>query len=105
MNGSISLWDWRESERLGVITGVRNQRSYQPVYFGLKGGNVRDIYFFQDDGYIMKYEMAKNHKIEHKLFDVGKRDNWKMVTRTIAHTTKSVILYEHSKALMKIYDL
>ena len=55
MNGTISVWDWRESERLAVIDGVRNHQSYQPVYFGEKGGNLRDIYFFQDDGYIMKY--------------------------------------------------
>jgi hypothetical protein len=36
---------------------------------------------------------------------VGKNDNWKMTTRDVDCTTKSLILYEHTKAVMRIYDL
>ena len=61
--------------------------------------------FFQDNGHILKYDIIKKHKYEYKLFDIGKNDNWKMTTRVIDNTTKSVILYEHSKAVMKIYDI
>jgi hypothetical protein len=88
-----------------VIDGVKNFETYQPIHFGMKNGNIRDVYFFQDNGYIMKYEILKRQKTEHKLFDIGKQENWKMVTRTIDSSTKSVILYEHNKCLMKTYDL
>jgi WD40 repeat protein len=105
MNGTVSLWDWRESEQVACITGVKNIETYQPINFGLKNGNIRDILFFQDNGFIMKYDILSRTRTEHKLFDVGKHDNWKMTTRTVDCSTKSVILYEHTKALIKIYDL
>lgn len=72
MNGSITLWDWRESEAVAVVEGVKNLESYQPVHFGMRNGSIRDIYFFQDNGYILKYEILKRQKIEHKLFDIGR---------------------------------
>ncbi len=39
------------------------------------------------------------------MFDMAKQDNWKMTTKTVDCTTKSLILYEHTKATMKIYDV
>jgi len=40
---------------VAVIEGVKNTETYQPVHFGIRNGNIRDIYFFQDNGYILKY--------------------------------------------------
>jgi WD40 repeat protein len=105
MNGSISLWDWRESEQVAVVENVKNLDTYQQAHFGMRNGNIHDIYFFQDNGFILKYEILKQERTEYKLFDVGKNDNWKMTTRNIDCTTRSVIIYEHNKAMMKIYDL
>lgn len=105
MNGSLSLWDWRQSEQVAVIEGVKNQETYQPIHFGMRNGNIRDIFFFQDNGHILKYEILKREKTEYKLFDVGRHENWKMTTRNIDCSTKSVIVYEHSRALMRVYDL
>ncbi len=49
----------------------------------MKNGLIKDIYFFEDNGYIMKYEILKNERTTHKLFDVGKEDNWKMITKNV----------------------
>lgn len=79
--------------------------TYQPVHFGMKNGNIRDIYFLQDNGYILKYEIVKRQKTEQKLFDIARHENWKMVTRTIDSTTRNAILYEHTKSLIRVYEL
>jgi hypothetical protein len=71
----------------------------------MRNGSIKDIYFFQDNGYIMRYEIAKRQKTQHKLFDVSPNENWKMITRTVEYSTKSAILYDHKKCLMKVYDL
>jgi len=39
------------------------------------------------------------------LVDAAKQDNWKMTTRTVDCTTKSLIVYEHSRAVAKVYDI
>jgi hypothetical protein len=57
---------------VAVVEGVKNTETYQPVHFGMRNGNLRDIYFFQDNGYILKYEILKRQKTEHKLFDIGR---------------------------------
>jgi hypothetical protein len=109
MNGSISLWDWRESEQLMTISKVKNTETYQPIHFGLKEGSITDIYFLQDNGELLKYDFTKpqehQRRTDRKLFEVGSQDNWKMTTRTVEQTTKSLICYEHSKAVMRIFDL
>jgi uncharacterized protein YrrD len=53
-----------------VVEGVKNTETFQPINFGMRNGSIKDIYFFQDNGYIMKYEIARRQKTEHKLFDV-----------------------------------
>jgi len=39
------------------------------------------------------------------MVDTGSEDNWKMTTRIENCTTKSLIAYEHSKAVTKVYDI
>ena len=39
------------------------------------------------------------------MVEVGPNDNWKMTTRTVDFTTKSLICYEHTRAVMRIFDL
>jgi len=46
--------------------------SYQPIHFGMNNGNIKDIFFFQDNGVIMKYDILARKKTENKLFDIGK---------------------------------
>jgi hypothetical protein len=59
----------------------------------MRKGIIKDILFFQDNGKILKYDILRNERVEHKLFDVGKNDNWKMITKNVELSTKSVILY------------
>lgn len=70
---------------------------------------MNDILFFQDNGMLLRYDFTKiqeaRRKSEIKLFEVGKDDNWKMTIRNVDLTTKSLILYEHSKAVVRVYDL
>ena len=56
MNGSISLWDWRESEQLMTIDKVKNTETYQPIHFGMKDGLIQEILFLQDDGFMLRYD-------------------------------------------------
>lgn len=90
---------------MAVISGIKNLETYQPIHFGMKNGSIRDILFFQDNGFILKYEIAKKSRSEHKLFDIPKHENWKMMTRNIDSTTRSAILYEHNRSLIRIYEL
>lgn len=57
----------------------------------------------------MKYDFTKkiegNRRVDRKVVEVAPQDNWKMTTRTVDSTTKSLICYEHTRALMRIYDL
>ena len=109
MNGSLSLWDWRESEHLMSIENVKNNETYQPVHFGMKEGTITDILFLQDDGLLLKYDFTKpqesKRRTELRMVEAGRQDNWKMATRAVDCTTKSLIAYEHSKAIVKVYDI
>ena len=91
-----------------TIEGVKNHETYQPVHFGLRDGTTTDILFLQDNGMILKYDFSKKHessrRTDRKVVDVTPQDNWKMTTRTVDNTTKSLICYEHSRAIMRIYD-
>lgn len=75
----------------------------------MKEGNINDILFFQDNGYLLRYDFTKrfepHRRNEIRLLEVGKDDNWKMTTRNIDFTTKSLILYEHTKAVVRVYDI
>lgn len=35
MNGKLRLWDWRKSEIVAEVDGIKNQQNFQPVHFGL----------------------------------------------------------------------
>lgn len=74
----------------------------------MKEGTVTDILFLQDNGMLLKYDFNKKQestrRVDRKLVEVSPQDNWKMTTRTVDCTTKSLICYEHSRAMMRIYD-
>lgn len=92
-----------------TIDNVKNMETYQPIHFGMKEGTITDVLFLQDNGYLLKYDFTKPNESKRrsdlKMVDVAKQDNWKMATKTVDCTTKSLILYEHTKAIMKIYDI
>lgn len=75
----------------------------------MREGTNTDILFLQDNGHLLKYDFTKpneaKRRSEIKLVDAAKQDNWKMTTRTVDCTTKSLIVYEHSKAVAKVYDI
>ena len=75
----------------------------------MREGIITDIFFLQDNGTLLKYDFTKENESrrreDRKMFDIGLQDNWKMITRTVEQTTRSLICYEHSKAIMRIYDL
>jgi len=60
MNGSISLWDWRESEQIMSMKNVKNHQTYQPIHFGMREGTITDILFLQDDGSLLRYDFTKS---------------------------------------------
>lgn len=72
-------------------------------------GTINDILFLQDNGVLLKYDFTKasesRRRYEYKVIEPGKHDNWKMTTREVDFTTKSIILYEHSRAFLRVYDL
>ena len=92
-----------------TIDKVKNQETYQPIHFGMRDGLSTDILFLQDNGCLLKYDFSKQEenqrRSEYKLFDVGKNDNWKMTLRNVDFTTKSIVCYEHTKCVFKVYDL
>jgi hypothetical protein len=51
----------------------------------------------QDNGELLKYDFTKKNsskkRLDKKLFDVGPQDNWKMATRNVDFTTRSLICY------------
>jgi hypothetical protein len=65
--------------------------------------------FLQDNGVLLKYDFSRKgeerRRSEYKLIEPGKNDNWKMTTRDVDFTTKSIILYEHTRALIRVYDI
>jgi hypothetical protein len=91
-----------------TIEGVNNRETYQPIHFGMREGTTTDILFLQDNGMLLKYDFnkiqEKSRRVDRKIVEVSPQDNWKMTTRTVDYTTKSLICYEHSRAMMRIYD-
>ena len=72
-------------------------------------GSVTDILFLQDNGELLKYDFTQEdeskRRLTKKIFDIRPQDNWKMTTREVDFSTKSLICYEHTKAIMRIFDL
>jgi hypothetical protein len=75
----------------------------------MKEGTITDILFLQDNGFLLKYDFTRpqeaKRRSELRMVEAGKTDNWKMATRTVDCTTKSLIAYEHSKAIVRVYDI
>ena len=63
----------------------------------MKDATITDLLMLQDNGELLKYDFTKKNsskkRIDKKLFDVGPQDNWKMATRNVDFTTRSLICY------------
>lgn len=70
----------------------------------MKKGSLDSILFLEDDGCLLNYSILEGKTHRSKLIDILEEDNWKMDIRNVGCTTQQLILYEHTRDIIKIFD-
>lgn len=103
MDGNIVVWDWKRSSNVATIEEVRNEDTYQPVYFTKQNGDTRGLIFLEDDGNLLQCDLTTNKIIKQMIIPNCEEGNWKLHVDKSDTTTKAYV-YDHNRATIMCFD-